>query len=227
MDIFPEFTGDFDFWILLRLVAAAILGGIIGFERSGNRHEAGLRTHIIVCLGAAAVMIIGELICLRYGGDPARMSAQVISGIGFLGAGSIIMDGSRIRGITTAAGIWTTACVGIVVGAGYYIIAIFIVALMMAAMLGLRSLGKKIQDRSHRHTIKIEFSNRDSVKTVLNMLLNENADIKAVKFDNENNSDTYIVFIEFSISQSVNVDKLVVDIITMDTVISASPYTEY
>ena len=95
MDIFPEFTGDFDFWILLRLVAAAILGGIIGFERSGNRHEAGLRTHIIVCLGAAAIMIIGELICLRYGGDPARMSAQVISGIGFLGAGSIMDDSLR------------------------------------------------------------------------------------------------------------------------------------
>lgn len=227
MEIFPEFSNSFNFVVLLRLVVAVILGGIIGFERSGNRHEAGLRTHIIVCLGSAAVMVMGEIMSIRYGSDATRMSAQVISGIGFLGAGSIIMDGSRIRGITTAAGIWTTACVGLVIGAGYYVIAIFIVALMMITMIGMRSLTKKLQERSHKHSLRIECSKRDGVKAVLNMLLNENADIKSVRFDTETDENIFGAVIEFSIHQDVNFDKLIIDIITMDSVVSAVPHTGY
>lgn len=227
MEIFPELTSDFNFLILLRLVAAVILGGIIGFERSGNRHEAGLRTHIIVCLGAAAVMMLGEVMCAKYGGEATRMSAQVISGIGFLGAGSIIMDGSRIRGITTAAGIWTTACVGLVVGAGYYLIAFSIVVLMLIAMIGLRSFGQKIQDRSAKHSLRLECSKRDGIKAVLNMLLNENAVIKSVRFDKEEDAEIFGAVIEFSISPEVNFDKLIIDIITMDSVISAVPHTGF
>ena len=101
----------FDYSLLIRLVVAALLGGIIGFERGGSNHEAGLRTHIILCLGASMIAVLSELMVKQYGinSEVMRMSAQVISGVGFLGAGSIIMDGNRIRGITTAAGLWTTA----------------------------------------------------------------------------------------------------------------------
>lgn len=223
MEIFPEFSNTFNFAVILRLVVAAILGGIIGFERSGNRHEAGLRTHIIVCLGAAAVMIIGEQMSIRYFGDPARLSAQVISGIGFLGAGSIILDGSRIRGITTAAGIWTTACVGIVVGAGYYITAISVVALMMIAMLGLRSFGQKLQNRSSRHVIEIDCKTRDGVRDILAILSDNMAKIKSVKFG-KTDGETQKVTIDFSVAQDVDFDQLVAEIVSKETVLSAIPH---
>ena len=93
---------DFNYNILLRLVVAVILGGIIGFERGGSNHEAGFRTHIVLCLGSALVMVVSERLNKQYGsGDIMRMGAQVISGVGFLGAGSIIIDGNKVRGITT------------------------------------------------------------------------------------------------------------------------------
>lgn len=120
---------NFDYILLLRLVAAVICGGIIGWERGGTNHDAGLRTHIIVCLGSAAIMVVSQCLVEQYeiNQEIMRMGAQIVSGVGFLGAGSIIMDGNRIRGITTAAGLWTTACVGIVIGAGYYIIGFVVV----------------------------------------------------------------------------------------------------
>ncbi len=223
MEIFPELSDSFNLVVILRLVVAAILGGIIGFERSGNRHEAGLRTHIIVCLGAAAVMIIGEQMSIRYFGDPARLSAQVISGIGFLGAGSIILDGSRIRGITTAAGIWTTACIGIVVGAGYYITAISVVALMMIAMLGLRSFGQKLQNRSSRHVIEIDCKTRDGVRDILGLLSDNMAKIKSVKFGKAE-GEVQKVIIDFSVAQDVDFDQLVAEIVSKETVLSAIPH---
>ena len=226
IEAFPEFTSDFNFLILVRLAAAALLGGIIGFERSGNRHEAGLRTHIIVCLGAAGVMVTGELLSVKYGSDVTRMSAQVISGVGFLGAGSIIMDGSRIRGITTAAGIWTTACVGLVVGAGYYIVAVFIVALMMCAMLGLRSVTKKLQEKSQRHVLKIEYRKKDTIKNVLNILLDESAVIKTVNFEGTEGEESSVL-IEFTIPDNINFETLIVNIVTMDNVLSVIPHTGF
>jgi len=110
--------------ILLRLALACFLGGLIGMERERNRHPAGLRTHILVCIGAALVMLSNIFIFEKYKGaaniDPARLGAQVISGIGFLGAGTIIKEGLSIRGLTTAASLWAVAGMGIAVGLGFY-----------------------------------------------------------------------------------------------------------
>ncbi len=222
MQIFPEFAEGFPFIIILRLIVAAILGGVIGFERSGNRHEAGLRTHIIVCLGAAAVMVVGELVSLRYGGDATRMSAQVISGIGFLGAGSIMMSGGHIKGITTAAGIWTTACIGLVVGAGYYIIAICIVVIMMIAMLGLRSFAKKLEGYSQAYALKIELVDRDSVEDVLAVLQKEKAIIKSVRIKED---DGLCAKIEFELPHTGDYNRVLIDISRMEKVSSTTSYS--
>ena len=132
---------------LLRLFLAMVIGGLIGYERMESNHEAGLRTHILVCLGSATIMVLSELLYVRYGsGDITRLGAQVISGIGFLGAGSIIIDQTKnkIKGITTAAGIWATAALGLVIGMGYYVIAVFVFILIIIAMLGLKPLIEKI-----------------------------------------------------------------------------------
>lgn len=107
-----------------RLAMALILGGIIGFEREKKQRSAGLRTHILVCLGSALIMLVSIYIYNIYRGeaivDPARIAAGVVTGIGFLGAGTIIRDTEGIRGLTSAASIWVSAAIGLAVGCGYF-----------------------------------------------------------------------------------------------------------
>ena len=123
MDIL--FSNEFNYIsIVVRLVAAAVMGGLIGSERGRHGRAAGLRTHILICTGAAMTSLTSLYLSqiLGYDGDVARISAQVISGIGFLGTGTILIrNSSVITGLTTAAGIWTTAAIGIAVGYGFYL----------------------------------------------------------------------------------------------------------
>ncbi|TBL81876.1 MgtC/SapB family protein [Paenibacillus thalictri] len=116
-----------DFWhITLRLFLAVILGGLIGLERELHNHSAGFRTHTLVCIGSALIMLLSVhgfsdfVNELNVRVDPSRLAAQVISGIGFLGAGTIIRNGTSISGLTTAASLWVTAGIGLAVGAGFY-----------------------------------------------------------------------------------------------------------
>ena len=137
-----------------RIMAACVCGAIIGFERSKRFKEAGIRTHIIVCCAAAMVMIIskygfadligpnGEHLVGTNGTDPARLAAQIITGVSFLGAGIIFRNGNTIKGLTTAAGIWATAGIGLAIGSGMYILGILTTA-----------VGAVIQIIMHRHTI--------------------------------------------------------------------------
>ncbi len=108
-----------------KLALALIVGGVIGIERSFGDHPAGLRTHILVCVGAALIMIISLDVPQQFIGitmsDPARIAAQVVSGIGFLGAGTILREGATVRGLTTAASLWMVAALGLAVGAGLYV----------------------------------------------------------------------------------------------------------
>jgi putative Mg2+ transporter-C (MgtC) family protein len=110
--------------ICLRILLAMAIGGIIGWERETNNRPAGLRTHMLVAIGAAAVMLMGELSLNKYSGittmDPTRLGAQVISGIGFLGAGTIMREGLTVKGLTTAASLWAVACLGLAAGGGFY-----------------------------------------------------------------------------------------------------------
>lgn len=129
--------------ITLRLLLALILGGAIGFERGRRGRAAGFRTHIVVCLGAAMATMTGQFIIeyLGMAGDPARLGAQVISGIGFLGVGTILVTGkSQVRGLTTAAGLWSTAVVGLSVGIGFYEAAIICTLFLCFAMIVLHHL---------------------------------------------------------------------------------------
>lgn len=139
-----------DFQIIIQLVLAVILGGVIGIEREYKRKEAGMRTYSLVCLGAAFFTIISfETLKLfsSYSGvnfDPIRMAGQIVLGIGFLGAGLIIFRGSHIEGLTTAAGLWVTAAVGVAVGTKLYFPAIFVAFLAIAILAGLRLVEEKI-----------------------------------------------------------------------------------
>ena len=111
--------------VVLRLLLAMFMGGLIGLEREFVNRPAGFRTHTLVCLGSALIMVTSEYLFHSYHEfvnlDPARLGAQVVSGIGFLGAGTIMNDGHRVRGLTTAASLWVVGCVGLAIGAGFYL----------------------------------------------------------------------------------------------------------
>ena len=112
--------------IVIRVLVSVVLGGIIGLERGMKNRPAGLRTYMLVCMGSCVVMLINQYTTQVFGtGDPVRLGAQVISGIGFLGAGTIIVTShNQIKGLTTAAGLWTSACIGLAIGIGLYEVAI-------------------------------------------------------------------------------------------------------
>lgn len=113
-----------NYQILIRLLLATILGGIIGFERESRGRAAGFRTHILVCIGSALIMMTSMYIFEIYKGvasiDPGRIAAQVVTGIGFLGAGTILQSGATVRGLTTAASLWAVAGIGLAIGCGFY-----------------------------------------------------------------------------------------------------------
>ena len=120
-----------DFITIARVLLAFILGGVVGFERERDRRPAGLRTHMLVSAGAACFTVasiygFGDLGTVR---DPARLAAQIVTGIGFLGAGTIFTTGGTVRGLTTASSIWITAAIGILAGVGMFSIAVFATAL--------------------------------------------------------------------------------------------------
>ena len=110
------------FSTVLRLMLALVCGGLLGLERGKKKRPAGFRTHMLVCVGAALAMITNQYMAEHYAGiDASRMASQVISGIGFLGAGTIMVTGlQKIRGLTTAAGLWVIACIGLAFGTGFY-----------------------------------------------------------------------------------------------------------
>lgn len=149
--------------ILFRFLLATVCSAVIGYERSKNRHEAGLRTHIVVCIGAASVMLLNQYLIEYFNtsSDPARLGAQVISGIGFLGAGTIVVTGhqrsQRIRGLTTAAGLWASACMGLVIGSGFYEASVIMCALLFCVIAGLNRLDEKYLKNSTVMRLYIEY----------------------------------------------------------------------
>ncbi len=147
MTIIQQLLFDFTpFCVILRLLLAALLGGLIGTERERHGRAAGLRTHIAICIGAAITALTSLHLTntLGYTGDVARLSAQVISGVGFLGAGTILVrNSSVITGLTTAAGVWTTAGIGIAVGYGFYVGALMTTAICIFSVTVLNRLERK------------------------------------------------------------------------------------
>ena len=127
--LFDQFRDLNIYTILIRVILALVIGGSIGLERGLKKHPAGFKTYMLVCLGATLVMMTNQYIYNYFSetGDIARLGAQVISGIGFLGAGTIIVTRqNQVRGLTTAAGLWTAACVGLAIGIGFYEGAVFV-----------------------------------------------------------------------------------------------------
>jgi putative Mg2+ transporter-C (MgtC) family protein len=151
--------------VLLRLGVAAVCGSIIGFERERLLWTAGIRTHMLVCVGACLIMIVSaygfsdSLSSKNVVLDPSRVAAQVVSGIGFLGAGAILARGEIIRGLTTAASIWTVAAIGLAVGGGLYFAAGTSTAIIILILAGIKPLEEAYRARNQSCRLKIEALN--------------------------------------------------------------------
>lgn len=149
-----------DFEMILRLILAAILSGFIGYEREVHGRAAGLRTHILVCIGSTLIMLTSMHIFDIYKGqatpDPARIAAQVVSGIGFLGAGTILRFKASVRGLTTAASLWSVAGIGLAVGSGLYIPAVVTTILILATLFFLTRIERLILRKDWYKIMEIE-----------------------------------------------------------------------
>ena len=156
---------EFECSALLKIILASLCGGAIGLEREIKGRPAGLKTFSLVCLGSALVMITNDFICrfISFGtGDIARMAAQVISGIGFLGAGSIMVTGyNQVKGLTTAAALWVTAALGIAIGTGFYFGAFFGLCVIHFTSVLFNYIDKKILQCSRNMTIYVDGEDED------------------------------------------------------------------
>lgn len=153
--------------IILRLIGAAVIGFAVGAQRAHASRPAGIRTHILVALGSSIVMITS---CIMYyetikvfgtePSDPGRLGAQVINGIGFLGAGAILRDGFNVRGLTTAASVWIVACLGLAIGMGYYILSLIGTAMSFITLIGFDRIQQRL--RMHkRPELDLQLENED------------------------------------------------------------------
>jgi putative Mg2+ transporter-C (MgtC) family protein len=164
-------------WELVgRLVLAALLGSFIGIERERLAWAAGLRTHMLVCVGACLIMIVSAY---GFGGvlgknvilDPSRVAAQVVSGIGFLGAGTILLRGEIVRGLTTAASLWAVAAVGLAIGGGLYIEATAVTIIMLAILIAVKPFEEWLQHRNRQYNISLVADTNTVSLDVLNEVL--------------------------------------------------------
>ena len=149
--------------IILRILVGASLGSVVGYERERQDQPAGLRTHMILVIGATLAMVLSVNLGYLFArpgtpADPARLAAQVISGIGFLGAGAILRYGFTVKGLTTATSLWTMAIVGMAVGAGYYLIGVVTTALMLVVLALLNVIENRFVRTSVSRYISIEAS---------------------------------------------------------------------
>jgi putative Mg2+ transporter-C (MgtC) family protein len=186
--------------ILLRLVVAAALGAAVGFERELRDREAGMRTHLLVALGSCLFTLVsayGFHEFLANGGnvvraDPSRIAAQIVTGIGFLGAGAIIREGLSVRGLTTAGSLWVVAAVGMACGAGFYLAAVVATALTLVALGPLRILAHRLVERfrAEENRIIVELQEGHGVRQLLDAL----PDVR--QFEVEDERDRRVVTIE-------------------------------
>ena len=167
-----EFLRAYSIWtVIIRLLFAMLLGGFIGLEREKNGQAAGLRTHILVCIGSCMTTLLG-LFCVQELGintDPLRIGAQVVSGIGFIGAGAILVkSGTYIRGLTTAASVWSTAAIGLAAGAGFYEGALLCAVIILTVISLFKNVDRSISAKHSAHFIYIEITDRKDCTAVLN-----------------------------------------------------------
>ena len=174
---------------VFKIALALFCAGVIGLERGRKKRPAGFRTYMVVCVGATLVMMTNEYLCEVYGtGDVARLGAQVINGIGFLGAGTIITTGhNRVKGLTTAAGLWTSACIGLAIGSGYYEGAILGTFAIVIIMVVLHSLDRRLTNNTKAIILYVEFTKMSVMRKLVGFARENDIKVEDVEIEQPNN----------------------------------------
>ena len=197
--------------VLIRMVLACLFGAVIGMERSAKNRPAGFRTHILVCVGAAVAAATGlyVYIVLRLTSDISRISAQVISGLGFIGAGTIIVTKKMtIKGLTTAAGLWTTGIIGLAVGSGYYELGFLGTAMVLLAETVFGKFGMMIRHQPDYH-VEIMYNEKTSLDNVLRYCKDNHMDIINLRIHSNKEDESAEYTAEVHLRGSVKCDQLV------------------
>ncbi len=218
---------DLTWWeVLARLALAGALGGAIGFERELRDQEAGFRTHLLVAVGSAAFTLVSAygFRDFHYGRatgftlDPTRIAAQIVTGIGFLGAGAIIRQGASIRGLTTAATLWVVASIGLASGAGYYPVAVLGTAVVLFALYPLRLIGRYTVGRVRRDQgqLVVELGAGGSASALLGAL--EERKVRVRKFEIEDSGESRLVSVDAVLPSVAATAGVVDDVKQLDNV---------
>ena len=197
-----DYLRQLNIWsMMLRVLCAMAAGGLVGFERERKGRPAGFRTYMLVALGAALTIMLSQYLNLMFEGpwkemcdslgirtDVSRLGAQVINGVGFLGAGTIIVTGRReVKGLTTAAGLWASACMGLAIGAGFYECMLISFLLIVMSMKFLPYIENLIMSKAVNMTVYIEVDNIENLGSVLSFLKREEVRIYEVELDKQQN----------------------------------------
>ena len=208
----------------IRFLLCIICGGVIGFERERKHRAAGFRTHILVCTGAAVTMLTGQYIftVLTNTSDPARIGAQVISGIGFLGAGTIITTKtSRIKGLTTAAALWAAACIGIAIGIGFYEVAILATFTVLFTMVFMLPVDKVMYANKTKKLLYAELEQLEGIKELLRIVQNRGYMVENMEFTKSRKHEEHIaVLMKLKKKDIIDDEEALVDILNKEEDIS-------
>ena len=212
--------------VTVRVLLAVICGGLVGLEREYKRRPAGFRTHILICLGATMTTLTGQYLVLvmNYNTDMGRLGAQVVAGIGFIGAGCIIVTRRRrVKGLTTAAGMWTTAIVGLACGAGFYEGAVITTTLvLLAELLFFRVEYQMIRARTREITLYVEYTRGTVLDDVIHCLREAGAritDMEMTRSQEEEHHDCAIFSLQMN--RKVNYDDMMMSLTKLDNVVTA------
>ena len=222
MEFILNLFDSFWFESIFKLILGFMLAGVIGLERSSWNKPAGFRTHALVGISAVLIMLCGEYMAQNFNMDPSRIPAQLLSGIGFIGAGTILRDGFNVKGLTTAAGLLAVTCVGLSIGAGFYlggIVTTFIVYVIL-------SYSYKISNKlDHFGVLDLQISAVKNTEDVLNqveaLLSNYNVDIKQMKKSDEDvefdESSTFRIVCQYN-KKDFNKNELIKNISLIENV---------
>ena len=219
MQAFVDFMHEINVWtVIIRIVLATLMGGIIGIERFKQGRAAGMRTHILVALGATLASMIGLFLYQEMGmaNDPTRIAAQVVSGIGFLGMGTILIKGRfQITGLTTAAGLWATAAIGLALGMGFYSgsIATFICAVLTVTLMS--RIEYLLTKKYNRFGIYVEIRSDEFVRNTIDML-KSNYNVSAIQVTVPRSGKSGNVGIEANVHILQKKDRIPPDIIAKE-----------
>ena len=219
MQAFVDFMHEINVWtVIIRIVLATLMGGIIGIERFKQGRAAGMRTHILVALGATLASMIGLFLYQEMGmaNDPTRIAAQVVSGIGFLGMGTILIKGRfQITGLTTAAGLWATAAIGLALGMGFYSgsIATFICAVLTVTLMS--RIEYLLTKKYNRFGIYVEIKSDEFVRNTIDML-KSNYNVSAIQVTVPRSGKNGNVGIEANVHILQKKDRIPPDIIAKE-----------